>query len=44
MADSRHWMAVLALAVTLPAQAGLFDDAEARKEIIRIRDGHNAHL
>ncbi|MCB1939678.1 MAG: tol-pal system protein YbgF [Rhodocyclaceae bacterium] len=44
MADSRHWMAVLALAVTLPAQAGLFDDAEARKEIIRIRDGHNARL
>ncbi len=38
------WTLLLALAVTLPAHAGLFDDAEARKEIIRMRDDYSARL
>lgn len=38
------WMALLVLAVSLPAQAGMFDDAEARKEIIRMRDDYAARL
>ena len=31
-------IAVLALAASLPAQAGLFDDTEARKELLRMRE------
>ncbi|KAA3654028.1 MAG: tol-pal system protein YbgF [Proteobacteria bacterium] len=38
------WIALLAAVLTWPAHAGLFDDAEARKEIIRIRDEHTARI
>ena len=44
MARRMTGLALLALAVTLPAQAGMFDDAEARKEIIRMRDDYDARL
>lgn len=38
------WIALLAVALTSPAHAGLFDDTEARKEIIRIRDEHATRI
>ncbi|MBT0961749.1 tol-pal system protein YbgF [Denitromonas sp. IR12] len=38
------WIALVAAMLTWPAHAGLFDDAEARKEIIRMRDEHAARL
>jgi tol-pal system protein YbgF len=44
MARTRHWIAVLALAASLPAQAGLFDDTEARRELLRMRDEYGARL
>lgn len=36
--------AVLALAATLPAQAGLFDDTEARKELLRMREEFDTRI
>jgi len=44
MARMRQWIAVLALAASLPAQAGLFDDTEARKELLRMREDYSARL
>jgi len=37
-------IAVLALAASLPAQAGLFDDTEARKELLRMREEFNQRI
>ncbi len=44
MARSRQWIAALVLAASLPAHAGLFDDTEARKELLRLRDEYGARL
>ena len=40
----RHLLAVLLLAATLPARAGLFDDEEARKRIEELRSESTEHL
>ena len=40
----RHLPLAILMAAALPAQAGLFDDSEARNQIINMRNDYNARF